>query len=736
MQTVYYIDKSNKRQSINIYWHDEAEQIISALAGRYRDDVTEVFRGGRRRNGVSYYNMPAAFDIETTTVRPGALGYENADGRPLGFPYLFQWCIYGTVIMCRTYDEAIDIFDWLSEYFIGKYNRSLIIFDHNLGYEYQFFKDVWRINGKRSFALDKHHPVTLQLENGLLLRDSYKMTNMSLETLTRDWSTTYFKAPEIMDYRQQRTPYTELDNDTLAYSALDVLSLCDAIVNFLDARAERIWTKCPTSTSFIRAELKRRVGVGVKHRDKEQTAYFRMLDNIKVNPDIYAMLTRQARGGNTHANRRITGQIIGDPATGSGVGHWDITSSYPAQMVCYPEYPIGAWEPLDDDCPLSTIELFEANGYCTLFDLVLINPRIKEGVTVPYIARAKSQILTGTNEASDNGRYLRGAEMLKLTIYGIEWPIIKQQYDYDDTVILAGYFARKSYLPDIVRRYVLGLYAQKTELKGVDGKEIEYALAKTYVNGVFGMAFTRILRDKYAVTAGGIELDAAPDPAEELEKYQRKTSYFMAYAWGSMVATLGRVYLQRMIDTAGPDFLYCDTDSVFASRPEIVRPKMQRLEAEIKAYQRKCGMELTYYDIKGRPHELGGIDEEPECAFKTWGAKKYATIEKDLKLRSTIAGVPKDAGAKIIGGSLDDFRLDMTFKGEDTNKLCLWYNDNEKITLYDEGRPIKVYSNIAMLPVDYYLSLSSDYTICLMMEGINELFTYSEAQPNQNEEYI
>lgn len=732
MQTVVYKDIE-----IPIYWHDEAEAIISALASRYRDDVTPVSRGGKDRNKQWYYNVPAAFDIETSTIRSGQLDYTHPDGRPVAFPYLFQWCIYGTVIMCRTYNEADDIFNWISDYFIGSKNRALIIFDHNLGYEYQFFKDRWQINGKKSFALDNHHPVTLQLENGIQLRDSYKMTNMSLETLTKDWSGFYIKLPEIMDYNELRTPYTILDDNTLLYSALDVLSLCDSIVNFLDARQEKIWTKCPTSTSFIRAQLKTRTGIGVKQRSREQQRYRRMLENIVITPDIYAYLLRQARGGNTHANRRITGKIIGDQTTGSGVGHWDITSSYPAQIVCYDEYPIGAWEPLDPDCPISMIEYFERNGYCTLFDIVLINPRLKDNITVPYIPTYKAQTIKGASRYSDNGRYMEGAEMLKLAIYGIEWPIIKQQYDIEDTVILGGYFARKGYLPDIIRRYVLELYAQKTELKGVEGKDIEYALAKTYVNGIFGMMFTRILREKYQVTDTGIELADLPDPETELTKYQKKTSYFLAYAWGSMVATLGRVYLQRMIDAAGEYFLYCDTDSVFAAHPEIVRPRMQALEAEIKAKQRECGMNLIYNDIKGRPHELGGIDEEPECAFKTWGAKKYATIETDGVLRSTIAGVPKKAGAQIIGNDLNNFHLGMTFRGADTNKLCLWYIDNEGLTLHDEaGRPITVLSNVAMLPVDYYLSLSADYSLCLMMEGVIGEYEYKEAHPNQEEEYI
>ena len=88
--------------------------------------------------------------------------------------------------------------------------------------------------------------------------------------------------------------------------------------------------------------------------------------------------------------------------------------------------------------------------------------------------------------------------------------------------------------------------------------------------------------------------------------------------------------------------------------------------------------------------------------------------------------------------TLDAFELGFVFKGRDTNKLCLWYNDNEGLTLHDEeGRPITVLSNVAMLPVDYVLGLSADYTLCLQIEGINERYSFKQANDsNQIEDFI
>ena len=714
-----------QENEIEINEYRDALLCIQRLARAFEGDVTPVSRGGNGRQKIEYYNYPCSFDIETTTIKPGELDYAyDPEAPPIAFPYLFQWNIYGSVIMCRTYSEAVQIFAWLSEYFRLGGNRKMIIFDHNLNYEWGFWKDLWKVIPEKCFALDDHHPVTIATEDGFVFRDSYKMTNMSLETLTKDWSKTWKKDKELIDYSQLRTPYSELPDNVYIYSALDVLSLSDAIEPFLEARGERIWTKCPTSTSFIRKDLKKEIGIGAKKRTPEQHNYHKVLGWQKIDENIYKMLMRLARGGNTHANRAITGKLLHD------VCHFDITSSYPAQMVCYPEYPIGEWMDLEPGTEMETIELFERNGLCTMFDLALDDPELKEGVPVPYISTSKMTILEGSGMiATDNGRYLGGLKRIRITIFGAEWPIIKSQYNFSDALLLRGYFCRKGYLPNILRNFVLQLYAKKTELKGVPDTAIEYAISKTYVNGVFGMAYTNPLRDRWELSEAGIVLADPEDPAEFLEKYQKSISYFLPYAWGAMVACLGRIYLQKMIDAAGENFCYCDTDSIFALRPEVVRPKIRELELEIKDYQRRCGLELTYYDIKGRPHELGGIDEEPLCeGFRTYGAKKYATVE-DGKLTCTIAGVPKKAGGRIIG-TLENFKLGLNFKGSETGKQCLWYNEAPDFKIHDEeGREIEMHSNVAMLPVDYLLSISPDYTECLSVEG-NFHWNFKEADRN------
>lgn len=718
----------HKDDIITIYEYVDAERLIMRLSNEYAGDVTSVSSGGRGRNRIEYYNYPCSFDIETTTIKPGELDYAGGhDDPPIAFPYLFQWNIYGSVIMCRHYWQARDIFKWLSEYFRTAGNRRLVCFIHNAGYEYHFMKCIWDIDPEKCFAIDEHHPVTIITRDGLMFRDSYKMTNMSLAVLTKDWSRKWKKDKEIMDYSKLRTPYTELDNDTLAYSALDVLSLSDAIIPFLAARNEYIWTKCPTSTSFIRKGLKKNIGIGIKKRNEEQKAYFKILEKQKVSYKQFQMLLRIARGGNTHQNRHYTGLAL------DNVGHGDIVSSYPTEMVCSPEFPIGIWQPLDPGTDPDVIERFEVHGQCTMFDIYLMDAELKKDVTVPYISISKMTIVKGFGmRYTDNGRYIGGLKAIRISIFGIEWPIIKSQYDFSDAIIAEGYFCQKGYLPDIVRRYVQDLYRQKTELKGVAGQEVEYAIAKTYVNGVFGMSYTNPLRDTFEVTEEGITIKPEEDPEGFLEEYQKSVSYFMCYAWGCMVACLGRIHLQKMIDQCGADFVYCDTDSVFFLHPEKVWPRLLAMDEQDAVKRRSCGLQISYKDIKGREHELGRIDDEGSCSFKGFGAKKYATVQ-DGKLTCTIAGVPKKAGSRLIG-TLDNFQLGFNFRGADTGKNCLWYNPDPGITLHDNGMPIEIHDNVAMLPCDYLLSLSQDYEECLSVEG-NFHWSFKEADKNTiNEE--
>ena len=127
-------------------------------------------------------------------------------------------------------------------------------------------------------------------------------------------------------------------------------------------------------------------------------------------------------------------------------------------------------------------------------------------------------------------------------------------------------------------------------------------------------------------------------------------------------------------------------------------------------------------DIKGRKHLIGLFESETkgESLYTyqeliTQGAKKYA-YKQDDKIHITVAGVPK-SGAKELK-SLFDFKDDLVFHYENTNKKLLIYVENQyPIEMEDYlGIKNKVIdkSGCSLIPTTYVLGKSFDF--CTLLE--------------------
>ena len=100
--------------------------------------------------------------------------------------------------------------------------------------------------------------------------------------------------------------------------------------------------------------------------------------------------------------------------------------------------------------------------------------------------------------------------------------------------------------------------------------------------------------------------------------------------------------------------------------------------------------------------------------FITQGAKKYA-YKIDDKIKITVAGVPKK-GANILT-KLEDFKDDLLFPFESTNKNILFYTENQpkfEVTDYLGFKyVITDKSGCSLMPTTYKLSKSLDYATLL-----------------------
>jgi hypothetical protein len=206
--------------------------------------------------------------------------------------------------------------------------------------------------------------------------------------------------------------------------------------------------------------------------------------------------------------------------------------------------------------------------------------------------------------------------------------------------------------------------------------------------------------------------------------HKDKKRGFLNFAWGVWCTAYARDNLLRRVLDLDEYVVYCDTDSckVYQGYDKSVFEKYnQSVEEKIKNVAKERGIDFERFapkDIKGISHLLGVFECETGKGrdvtydeFITQGAKKYA-YKIDGEIHVTVSGVPKSGGAKCLT-SLDEFRDDLVFDLEHTNKLTLAYNDNQipvELTDYlGNTYTVTDKSGICMLPTTYKLGKALDY---------------------------
>ena len=178
---------------------------------------------------ISYYNVPAAFDIETSSF------YENGEKRAIC--YIWQFGLNGNVIIGRTLAEFQKFIIWLSMKLRLSEKLRLIVFVHNLSYEFQFIRK-WFIWNK-VFAHKKLVPIQAINNNWIEFRCSYLLSGHSLANVSKNLLT--YKVSKLvgsLDYDKIRHSKTELTAEELQYCINDVLVVMAYIQEEIDKLGE------------------------------------------------------------------------------------------------------------------------------------------------------------------------------------------------------------------------------------------------------------------------------------------------------------------------------------------------------------------------------------------------------------------------------------------------------------------------------------------------------------------
>lgn len=665
--------------------------------------------GGKKRH---YIGVTTAFDIETTLI----------DEITQSVMYIWQWQFgEDLTVIGRTWEEFLSLQDGIRKALPD--DKWLVVYVHNLSYEFQFLKGIYNFSPDEVFAVASRKVVKCDMWGRFEFRCSYKLTNMSLAQFTKKMGCKHQKLSGVdFDYSKKRFPWTPLSDSELAYCVHDVQGLVEAVNLQMARDGDNLQTIPLTSTGYVRRNAKRALKKGKEHHG--------FVYSIAPDIEIYTALREAFRGGNTHANRYYADDVI------ENVHSADRSSSYPAVM-CNCEYPMSVFTPImpTDLNPDYIARCITIRHKALLLRIGIKNLRLKDPFWgCPYLSTDKCRNVHKSVETVDNGRLLE-AEYLETTVTDIDLRIIQQEY-HGNVIFLQGWYASYKPLPRALVDEVISYYKAKTELKGVKGQEVYYDKAKALLNALYGMMaqdpvkFMQIFKQVGDFdTDESIIREQAEEEGWDIEKLKKALKEkqmeileksnkraFLAYQWGVWVTAHSRAELERGIrlvhDTPGAEFIYCDTDSVkYTGNVDWSGYNKEKVEECLQS-----GAYAT--DPSGVTHYMGVFENE-DCKdtgfayryFKTLGAKKYAYVVREGEgTRCTIAGVNKAKGGAELDahGGLEAFTEGFVFR--DAGGTQAVYNDDPDIKEYTiDGHTIPITSNVAILPSEYTLGITGDY---------------------------
>lgn len=570
-------------------------------------------------------------------------------------------------------------------------DEKIIIWVHNLSYEFNWLRALYDLGPDDVFATDRRK--VLFFRSGRVeYRCSYIHSNMSLKEYTHKFNVPHPKLDDF-EYTAVRWPWSRIKPREREYMINDTLGLAEALYIEMSFDGDNLLTVPRTSTGYVRRECKRAL------HDFRPT-----LKDILPTTEIYLLLRELFRGGDTHANRLIAGEIITD------VNSRDESSAYPSVQL-NDRFPMGAWNQLKEVTNKAFDDLIFKYKRAVIFRARFYKIRLRDKHwPAPYLTKDKSRRIQ--NGWFDNGRVL-AADYLETSLTDIDFRIILETYDFDDFQPFDVYYSKYGKLPKKLRDVVAGLFRDKTALKNVPGQEIYYMKQKNKLNAVYGMTCQDVGKAEIKYINGEFVIPEY-DVNEIISKANKKA--FMSYAWGCYTTALARYRLfqgQKLIyETPGAVLLYWDTDSL--KYTGVV--DWEKYNKRMRQRSKKNGAFAT--DRDGVTHYMGEFEDEtgdyPYSKFCTLGAKKYV-YERKGKLSITIAGVNKRLGAEELG-AVENFKPGFVFKKAGGTEAV--YND-VNFGMYKVGKhDIMIISNMVIRDSEYTLGITGEYQRLLTMPEV------------------
>lgn len=687
------------------------------------EDLLDDFKFVGNNKKIYYLNVASAFDIESTS-------FIDEDENKIACMYAWTFNLNGKHILGRTWSEFINVLKRLSEFYNLCNDHRMIIYIHNLSYEFQFIRKLMKWT--KVFLLKDRQPCYALSEYNIEFRCSYILSGYSLAELGKHLNK--YKIEKMvgdLDYSKIRHSETELTYKELRYIYHDSLVVVAYIQECIENEDNSIVNIPLTKTGYVRRYVRNKCLYDGNH-NKNTSKYLKYRKIIKSltisSVNEYMQVKNSYLGAHTHANPLSVGLIV------DNVYSLDFTSSYPYVICSSNEFPMSKGHRYQIKSKEDFLEKLDL--YFCIFDITFYD--IESTVAYEHVIPA-SRCLEKENAILDNGKIVQ-ADKISMSLNSIDYKSFSKFYKWSSIGIKNFRYYMKGYLPKDFILAVLKLYKDKTELKGVDDRYVDYMKGKEHLNSCYGMACTDICRPEITYTEDN-EYDIKEcDYEKAIIKYNKSKNRFLYYLWGQVISSTAKANLFSGILELKYDYLYSDTDSVkcinylnhikyFDNYNKDVRCKLLKM---CKFHHINPEL-IEPKTILGVPKLIGVWDKEFEgnnpsyLKFKSLGSKRYAYQYPDGTYSFTISGCNKETAIPYLANGLyadikthklnfellDKVDENMYIPPEYTGKNCHTYFDFEvsgTITDY-LGKTSKYheFSGVNISPIEFTLNMADNF---------------------------
>jgi hypothetical protein len=685
-----------KKKKINFTLDDTPKESVEELFEDFKV-VCKV----KNKKKIYYLNVSSAFDIESTSFK------EDKEKRATMYAWVFG--LNGKIIVGRTWQEFINVCHKLHDYYNLSESKRLIVYVHNLSFEFQWFRKLFK--WKNVFALSEREVAYCISDLGIEFRCSYILTGYSLAKLGEQ-CINYPVQKMVGDldyslYRHSKTPLTPKEWKYIYNDALVVMSYIQQCIE-----QEKIITRIPlTKTGYVRRYVR-----NLCLKKGNYTKYRHLMNSMKIQSiEEYKQLKRAFIGGHSHANALCVNETLED------VTSMDFTSSYPYCMLSE-KYPVSKGEKIQ----IHNREEFEENikKYCCVFDVRFTN--IESTFMWEHVI-PKSKCTDIKNCVEDNGKIVK-AESITMTLTEVDYISFSKFYKWESMAVNNFRRYRKGYLPKQIIQAVLTLYQDKTTLKNVKGKEIEYQHAKENLNSCYGMTVTSV--DRMQINYENDEWSKdLPNLEELLNKYNSNQSRVLFYAWGIYVTSYAKRNLFSGIYELKGDYLYSDTDSVkflnynkhityFNEYNKLVESKLNKMLEHYKLDKNLIHPKT----IEGKEKLIGVWDYDGYYKRARFlGSKRYMVQYDDDSYSFTVAGcnkkkaipymleIAKDKKMDPLDLFTDELFIPSDYTGKNTHTYLDYRMEGEITDYLGVTYHYEEESGVHLEPTEFTLSLSDRF---------------------------